>query len=80
MPNHITDTTQLQCDKGTILSLITVTSQTFMTIEGKLQATEEDKQSNTNIKNLRAMQTEAFFRRIFILYSCSCTMAGHFRF
>lgn len=50
MSNHITDTSQLQCDKGTIPSLITVTSQTFMTIEGKLQATEEDKQPNTNIK------------------------------
>lgn len=50
MPQHITDTTQLQCDKGTIPSPITVTSQTFMSIEGKLQATEEDKQPNVNIK------------------------------
>jgi len=50
MPKHITNTTQLKCDKGTVLTSITVTSQTFMSIDGKLQATEEDKQSNTNIK------------------------------
>ncbi|MBW3521430.1 MULTISPECIES: DUF4280 domain-containing protein [unclassified Chryseobacterium] len=50
MPQHITNTTQLQCDKGTSPTPITVTSQSFMSIEGKLQATEEDKQPNTNIK------------------------------
>ena len=50
MPQHITDTTQLKCDKGTALAPIAVTSQTFMQIEGKLQATEEDKQPNVNIK------------------------------
>ncbi|MBL1223357.1 DUF4280 domain-containing protein [Chryseobacterium sp. L7] len=50
MPQHITNTTQLTCDKGTIPTPITVTSQSFMSIEGKLQATEEDKQPNTNIK------------------------------
>lgn len=50
MPQHIIDTTQLKCDKGTILTPITVTSQSFMSIEGKLQATEEDKQPNSNIK------------------------------
>lgn len=47
---HITDTTQLKCDKGTSPTPLTVTSQSFMKIEGKLQATEEDKQPNTNIK------------------------------
>lgn len=47
---HITDTTQLKCDKGTSPAPLTVTSQSFMKIEGKLQATEEDKQPNTNIK------------------------------
>ncbi|MCW3168336.1 DUF4280 domain-containing protein [Chryseobacterium sp. 09-1422] len=50
MPQHITDTTQLKCDKGTSPSPLTVTSQSFMSIDGKLQATEEDKQPNTNIK------------------------------
>lgn len=50
MPQHITDTTQLQCDKGTIPTPITVTSQFFMSIEGKLQATEGDNQPNINIK------------------------------
>ncbi len=50
MPQNITDTTQLKCDKGTSPTPLTVTSQSFMTIEGKLQATEEDKQPNTNIK------------------------------
>ncbi|MDR2234822.1 MAG: DUF4280 domain-containing protein [Chryseobacterium sp.] len=50
MPQHITDTTQLQCDKGSTSASITVTSQSFMRIEDKLQATEEDKQPNTNIR------------------------------
>ena len=50
MAKHITDTTQLKCDKGTVLTSITVTSQSFMSIEGKLQATEDDKQPNLNIK------------------------------
>lgn len=51
MSQHITDTTQLQCDQGTIPTPITVTSQTFMSIEGKLQATEEDRQPSVNIKS-----------------------------
>lgn len=50
MSRHITDTTQLKCDKGTSPAPLTVTSQSFMKIERKLQATEEDKQPNTNIK------------------------------
>lgn len=50
MPRQITDTTQLKCDKGTTPAPIKVTSQTFMQIEGKLQATEEDKKPNVNIK------------------------------
>lgn len=50
MSQHITDTTQLKCDKGTTPAPITVTSQSFMSIGGKLQATEEDKQPNSNIK------------------------------
>lgn len=50
MPQHITDTTQLKCDKGASPTPLTVTSQSFMKIDGKLQATEEDKQPNTNIK------------------------------
>lgn len=50
MPKNITDTTQLQCDKGSTPTPLTVTSQSFISIEGKLQATEEDKQPNTNIK------------------------------
>lgn len=50
MSQHITDTTQLKCDKGTSPTPLTVTSQSFMNIDGKLQATEEDRQPNTNIK------------------------------
>ncbi|MCA6068706.1 DUF4280 domain-containing protein [Chryseobacterium sp. RG1] len=50
MPQYITNTTQLKCDKGTSPTPITVTSQSFMCIDGKLQATEDDKQPNTNIK------------------------------
>lgn len=50
MPQHITDTTQLKCDKGASPTPLTVTSQSFMSIDGKLQATEEDKHPNINIK------------------------------
>lgn len=50
MPRHIIDTTQLKCDNGTIPTPITVTSQSFMSIDGKLQATEDDRQPNVNIK------------------------------
>ncbi|WP_343659112.1 DUF4280 domain-containing protein [Chryseobacterium sp.] len=50
MAKHITDTTQLKCDKGASPTPLTVTSQSFMKIDGKLQATEDDKQPNINIK------------------------------
>lgn len=50
MSQYITDTTQLKCDKGTAMTPITVTSQSFMKIGGKLQATEKDKLPNSNIK------------------------------
>lgn len=50
MSKYITDTTMLKCDKGIAPAPIAVTSQTFMQIEGKLQATEEDKKPNVNIK------------------------------
>ncbi|MFC3758059.1 PAAR-like protein [Chryseobacterium tructae] len=50
MPQHIIDTTQLKCDKGSSPTPLTVTSQSFMSIDGKLQATEKDKQPNINIK------------------------------
>lgn len=50
MSKHITDSTQLQCDKGASPSALSVTSQAFMHIDGKLQATEDDKQPNANIK------------------------------
>ncbi|PQA91163.1 hypothetical protein B0A69_18075 [Chryseobacterium shigense] len=50
MPKCITDTTQLKCDKGASPTPLTVTSQSFMSIDGKPQATEEDKQPDINIK------------------------------
>jgi hypothetical protein len=50
MPKHITETTQLKCNQGAIPTPLSVTSQTFMKIEGKLQATEEDCKPNVNIK------------------------------
>ena len=50
MPKHITETTILICDKGATPTPLSVTSQTFMHIEGKLQATEEEKKPNVNIK------------------------------
>ena len=50
MRKLVTDTIQLKCDKGTLPAPLSVTSQTFMQIEGRLQATEEDIQPNANIK------------------------------
>ncbi|MEJ5051015.1 DUF4280 domain-containing protein [Chryseobacterium culicis] len=50
MSQYITDTTKLKCDKGASPAPLTVTSQSFMSIDGKLQATEEDRQPNINIK------------------------------
>lgn len=50
MSQYIIDTTQLKCDKGVSPAPLTVTSQSFMHINGKLQATEEDKQANINVK------------------------------
>ncbi|MDR2235612.1 MAG: hypothetical protein LBE92_05775 [Chryseobacterium sp.] len=38
MSQYITDTTQLKCNKGTSPTPLTVTSQSFMSIDGKLQA------------------------------------------
>ena len=50
MPQIITDTAELSCNQGTATSKLTVTSQDFVTIEGKAMATEEDKQANSNIQ------------------------------
>ena len=49
MPQIITDTAELSCNQGTATSKLNVTSQDFVTIEGKAMATEEDKQANVNI-------------------------------
>ena len=49
MPQIITNTAELSCNQGTATSNLNVTSQDFVTIEGKAMATEEDKQTNVNI-------------------------------
>ena len=49
MQQIITDTAELSCNQGTATSKLNVTSQDFVTIEGKAMATEEDKQANANI-------------------------------
>lgn len=49
MSHPIVQNTKLKCDKGTKETPIQITSQTFSQINGKLKATEEDKQANTNI-------------------------------
>ena len=49
MPQIITNTAILSCNQGTATSKLNVTSQDFVTIEGKAMATEEDKQANANI-------------------------------
>ena len=50
MPQIITNTAELSCNQGTATSKLNVTSQDFVTIEGKAMATEEDKQANINIQ------------------------------
>ncbi|MDR6404082.1 MULTISPECIES: DUF4280 domain-containing protein [Chryseobacterium] len=50
MPQKITDSAQLSCNQGTTSSNLKVTYQNFATADGKLIATEEDKQANVNIK------------------------------
>ncbi|MGH1517855.1 PAAR-like protein [Chryseobacterium sp. JK1] len=40
----------MKFSKGASPTPLTVTSQSFMSIDGKLQTTENDKQPNTNIK------------------------------
>lgn len=50
MSQIITETAELQCDKGTVTSALAVTSQNFSRAENKLIATEQDKQAYTNIK------------------------------
>ena len=49
MPQIITDTAELSCNQGTATSKLNVTSQDFVTIEGKAMATEGEKQANANI-------------------------------
>ena len=49
MPQKVTATAQLQCDKGTKPSELKVTSQDFSSFEDKLIATEQDAKPNENI-------------------------------
>lgn len=50
MPQKITETAQLQCDKGSTPSQLKVTSQNFVTAGNLLVATEKDKNANDNIQ------------------------------
>lgn len=50
MPQKITDTAQLSCNQGMTPSNLCVTSQDFSTADGKIIATEQDKQAMVNIK------------------------------
>ena len=49
MLQKVTQSAQLQCDKGTKLSELKVTSQNFSSFENKLIATEQDAKPNENI-------------------------------
>lgn len=49
MPTIITDTAQMMCNKGAAPAVLKVTSQSYVYIEDKLVATEQDKAANTNI-------------------------------
>lgn len=50
MPQKITEKAKLQCNQGSALTQLKVTSQNFFFIENKPIATEKDKQGNINIK------------------------------
>lgn len=50
MPQKITDTAQLQCDKGTTIVKLKVTNQNFSFFDEKLIATELDAKPIVNIK------------------------------
>lgn len=49
MPEIITEKASLSCDKGAAPSTLKVTSNCFYQADGKLIATEEDKQTEINI-------------------------------
>jgi hypothetical protein len=49
MANKITETAQLECDKGSSPTKLAVTRQDFSTFDDKLIATEEDAKPNENI-------------------------------
>ena len=49
MPQKVTQSAQLQCDKGTKPSELKVTSQDFSSFEDKFIATENDAKPNENI-------------------------------
>jgi Domain of unknown function (DUF4280) len=49
MPQKLTENAILICDKGAIPSLLKVTSHSFCKADGKLVATEQDKQAESNI-------------------------------
>lgn len=51
MAQKITEGALVQCDKGVKPSKLKVSSQDFCQAEGKLIATEEDKQAEVNVPN-----------------------------
>jgi hypothetical protein len=54
MPEKLTEKAILFCDKGAKPSELKVTSQDFCKAESKLIATEQDKQTESNIPNFGA--------------------------
>ena len=50
MPQKVTDTAQLQCNQGSTIVKLKVTSQNFNFFDDKLVATEQDAKPNVNIK------------------------------
>ena len=49
MPQKLTDSALLICDKGSTPTKLKVTSQDFFKVDGKLVATESDMETNNNI-------------------------------
>lgn len=51
MPNPVIETQELQCTQGSMPAPLKVTSQSHVKLQGKLQATEEDKKGDTNVQS-----------------------------
>lgn len=60
MPQKITDTAQIQCDKGSEPTKLVISSQNFSTFDDKPIATERDARPNENIMPFGSCRAKPF--------------------